>query len=203
MSLGSGSLVQWCWLINYWFLKGSSLPSLSSPLLHLNSLFWWSSWDLLDNLSQDGQDCLMRNNFSFSSGTAQLHWQNGWYRWLADLLHQALQLPRGKQVPWCLWPGNIWSFHCGGHWEQGISSFCPSFQHPDCKEQVRVASSVFAIHFVGQHVPIFGVQALRNDLILSPPHAPVESFLGTPTWVSEPVVTSTFQTWPNSPQNLA
>ena len=45
--------------------EGSDLPSLSSPLLHLNSLFWWSCWDPLNNLSQDGQDCHIWSNFVF------------------------------------------------------------------------------------------------------------------------------------------
>ena len=45
-------------------------------------------------------------------------------------------------------------------WEQGISSFCPSFQFLYCKEQLRVTSGVFTFHFVGQHTSVFGVQAL-------------------------------------------
>ena len=79
-----GSPVEWL-LVS----EESSLPSLSSPLLCLNLLFWQSCWDPLDNLSQDGQDYHIWNNFSFSSGTAWLHWQNGCYNWLADLLHQS------------------------------------------------------------------------------------------------------------------
>ena len=31
----------------------------------------------------------------------------------------ALQLPRGKQVPQCLWLHNIWSSSCGGLWAAG------------------------------------------------------------------------------------
>ena len=52
----------------------------------------------------------------------------------------ALQLPRGKCIPWCLWQGNIWSSSFGGVWEQGISGFCPSFQLPCCMEPVGVTS---------------------------------------------------------------
>ena len=69
--------------------EGSSLPSSSSPLSHLNSLFWQSCWDPLNKLLQDGQDCHIWNNFDFSSSTAQLHWQNEWYSWPSDLLHQS------------------------------------------------------------------------------------------------------------------
>ena len=76
----------------------------------------------------------------------------------------ALQLPRGKQVPQCLWSGHIWSSSHGSLREQGVSSFCPSFQFPCCKEQVRVTSGVFAIHFVGQHVSGFRVQALMEAI---------------------------------------
>ena len=155
-----------------WLLvsEGSGFPSSLFPLLHLNSLFWWPCWDPLDNPSQDGQDCHTQNNSGFSSGTAWMHWQNGWYSWLADLLHQShlgfldllplktqplltllvyiwvsfssnashygrlshegmivLQIPRGKQVPGCLWLGNIWSSSCGGLLEKEISSFYLSF----------------------------------------------------------------------------
>ena len=45
---------------------------------------------------------------------------------------------------------------------KGSPSFCPFFQLPCCKEQVRVTSRVFAIYFVGQHVPVFRVQALTE-----------------------------------------
>ena len=41
---------------------------------------------------------------------------------------------------------------------------------------------------------IWGSGPCRNDLISSPPCAPVESFLGTLTGVSEPAVTSVLQT---------
>ena len=37
----------------------------------------------------------------------------------------ALQLPRGKQIPWCLWLVNIRSSSCGGLREQRISGFHP------------------------------------------------------------------------------
>ena len=51
-----------------WLLvsEGSGLPSLLSPLLHLNSLFWQPCWDSLDTLSPDVQDCWTWNNSSFS-----------------------------------------------------------------------------------------------------------------------------------------
>ena len=63
--------------------EGSGLPSLSSPTLHLNSLFWWPYQDPLDNPSTDGQDCHTQSNSSFSFGIAQLHWQTGWCSWSA------------------------------------------------------------------------------------------------------------------------
>ena len=71
-----------------WLLisEGSGLPSLSSPFLHLKSLSRWSCWYPSDNLSQDGQDYHIWNNFSFSSDTAWPHWQNGWYTQPTDLL---------------------------------------------------------------------------------------------------------------------
>ena len=232
-----------------WLLvsEGSGLPPLSSPLSHLNSLLWWPFWDPLDNLSQDGQECHIQNNFSFPSDTTQLHQQNWPYSWLADLLHQfhlgflvfslwrlslffpfwlytwvpfssiashcggvshdgtiVLQLPRRKQCPQCLWPGNIWSSSCGGLWEQGISSFCPCLRLPGHKEKVRVTSGVFTINFVSHHVLIiWGSGPCRNYLVSSPPCAPVESFLATLTEVSVPAATGTLQTQPHSPLILA
>ena len=80
----------------------------------------------------------------------------------------ALQLPRGKQIPQCLWLHNIWSSQFGGLQEQGISGFGPSFQLPGCKEQVGVASGVFAIHFVDQHALIFWVQTLTEMISFHP-----------------------------------
>ena len=91
----------------------------------------------------------------------------------------ALQLPRGKQIPWCLWLGNIQSSYYSGLWEQGICSFYPSFQLLGCKEQVRVASRVFAIHFVGQHAPIFKVQAFIEMISLHLLHV----LLLNPSWI--------------------
>ena len=70
----------------------------------------------------------------------------------------ALQLPREEHIFWCQWQGNIWPSSYGGLREQGISSFCLCFQLLGCNEQVRVASELFTIHFVSQHVPIFGVR---------------------------------------------
>ena len=69
--------------------EGLDFPSLSSHLSHLNLLFGWSYQDPMDNLSWGGQDYHIWNNFNFSSDTAQLYWQNGWYSWLADLFHQS------------------------------------------------------------------------------------------------------------------
>ena len=91
MSLGSGSLVQGCQLSWLLVSDGSGLPSSCHPLFCRFKLIFSGSLAEapLGNLSQDGQDCHIWNNFSFSSGTAQLYWQNGWYSWLADLLHQS------------------------------------------------------------------------------------------------------------------
>ena len=110
----------------------------------------------------------------------------------------ALQL---KQIPQCLWLGNIQSSSCGGLQEQGISGFSPSFQFPGCKEQVGVASRVFAIRPAWANIQGSGPH--RNNLISSPLHVPVESFPGTPTGVSEPVANKSTWTQPHSPQNLA
>ena len=52
----------------------------------LNSLFRWSYWDSSDSLSWGGQDYHIHNNFNFSSDTAQIHWQNGWYIPPTDLI---------------------------------------------------------------------------------------------------------------------
>ena len=40
----------------------------------------------------------------------------------------ALQLPSGKQIPWCLQLSNIQYSSCGGLWKQMTSGFCQSFQ---------------------------------------------------------------------------
>ena len=91
----------------------------------------------------------------------------------------ALQLPRGKQVPQCLWVSNIWSSNHGSLWEQEISSFCPSFQFLCCKEQVGVTNSVFTIHSVGQHVSVFRVQALIETIAFHLLHM----LLVNPSWI--------------------
>ena len=82
---------------------GSSLPSLSSPLLCLNSLLGQPCWDPSDNLSQDGQDYHIQNNFGFSSDTAQLHLQNGWYTQPTDLIFW-LHLRFLSPIPLKTWP---------------------------------------------------------------------------------------------------
>ena len=102
-------------------------------------------------------------SFSFWLYTQVLFSSNAFpYGWLSSEGMITIQLPRGKQIPWSLWLGNIQSSHCVGLQEQGISSFYPSFQLLGCKKQVRVASGVSTIHFVPQHALIFVVQALRE-----------------------------------------
>ena len=116
------------------------------------------------------------------------HWSCSWVLLCANTFHYgglihegaiALQLPRGKQVPWCLWLGGIWSSSHGSFQKQGISSFCPSFQFPHFKEQFRVTSGVFTIHFVGQHVPVFRVWALTEMI----PFHLLYVLLLNPSWV--------------------
>ena len=71
-----------------WLLtsEGSSIPSFSSPLLHLNTLSGWSYQGHLDNLSWDDQDCHIWNNFNFSFDTTASIWQNKQYTQQTDLL---------------------------------------------------------------------------------------------------------------------
>ena len=67
LSLGSGSLIQGCWLSDYWFLRGLDslfchVPSFAFKLTFLTTLteILWS------NPSPDGQNCHTWNNSSFS-----------------------------------------------------------------------------------------------------------------------------------------
>ena len=117
--------------------EGSSLPSLLSPLFHLNSLFWQCCWNPLDNLSRWSGLPHLKQFWSFFwySLTNLAKWMicspNFTWGFLVSLfsllaLHMtlfssnvfhygwsshegmiALQLPRGKQVLQCLWLGNI------------------------------------------------------------------------------------------------
>ena len=117
---GQNQTGQWEWWQrgNSWGLETGPLQCSdvwSSPLSHLNSLFRQSCQDPLDNLSQDGQNYHIQNNFGFSSDTAQLHWQNEWYTWLTGLLLQLhlrflgpLHLWTWPLLPWYL---SLLQFH--------------------------------------------------------------------------------------------
>ena len=172
-----------------WLLvsEGSGLPSSLPPLSCLNYFFWWPCWDPLYSLSQDGQEWQTQNNSSFSSGTAQLYWQNRWYSWLADLPHQfhsgSLSLLILKNQPLLLLP----NLHMSPSSDQAVKvwfsfSFLEGNKFPDAcgwvtfdppvvvvfRSRGSLASSQFsniwaarfAIYFVSQHALIFGVQAL-------------------------------------------
>ena len=79
MSLGSGSLVWGCQLHDYWFLRGSGLPSLLPPLSCLNLLLGGLAeilWTIFHKMARTSH---IQSNFGCFSGTAQLHWQNRWY----------------------------------------------------------------------------------------------------------------------------
>ena len=173
------------------FMRWSGLPHLKQfwffsvvQLNHVGKMDNISYWLIHSSNSTQGF-CIL---FSWRLSLFFTFWLYAWvffsssafcYSRVSSESIVALQLPRGKQIPWCLWPSNIQYSSCGGLWEQRISGFCPSFQFLGCKEQVGVASKVFAIHFVGQHVLIFRVQALIEMI----PFHLLYVLLLNPSWV--------------------
>ena len=84
-TLGASSgIASWA-TIGFW---GGQPAFFVVPSFTFTLAFRFSCWDPLESLSQGGQDYHIRNNFNFSSGTAQLCWQNGWYILPTDLLLQ-------------------------------------------------------------------------------------------------------------------
>ena len=115
----------------------------------------------------------------------------------------ALQLPRGKQIFQCLWLGNIQSSSCVGLWEQGISGFSLSFQLLGCKEQVGIASRVFAITLWASMCQYSGFRPLWKWSHFIPSTCSCWILPGYSNWSIWTCCDSALWTWPHFPWNLA
>ena len=67
---------------------GAQPPLFAVPSFTFKLTLWQSCWDPSDNLSWNGQDYHIQNNFNFSFNTAWPCWQNRWYILPTDLLLQ-------------------------------------------------------------------------------------------------------------------